>query len=81
MLLGTDQIRALVEQALPDAVVTVEDTTGTSDHFEMTVISSAFEGKTPVDRQRMVFRALGTAMAGPIHALSLTTLTPSEKQE
>jgi acid stress-induced BolA-like protein IbaG/YrbA len=71
-------IQKTVETALPGAEAQVRDMTGTNDHFELLVISSAFEGKGPVDRHRMVYAALGSKVGAEIHALSLKTLTPQE---
>lgn len=78
MPITAQEIRARIQAALPDAQITVEDTTGTGDHYQARVISAAFAGKGPVDRHRLVYAALGDAMRGPIHALALTTLTPDE---
>ena len=47
-------------------------------HFEATVVASAFAGKLPLARHRMVYATLGELMGGAIHALSLKTLTPDE---
>lgn len=47
-------------------------------HFRLTVVAQAFEGKSRVDRQRLVYGALKELMASRIHALALTTLTPAE---
>jgi stress-induced morphogen len=79
MSITPDDIRARIRAVLPDADVTVTDTTGGGDHFAATVVSRAFAGKGPVDRHRMVYAALGDAMRGPIHALALTTTTPEEE--
>jgi acid stress-induced BolA-like protein IbaG/YrbA len=38
----------------------------------------AFEGKALVQRQRLVFDALESAMGSEIHALSMKTMTPAE---
>ncbi|HJK91097.1 MAG TPA: BolA family transcriptional regulator [Polyangiaceae bacterium LLY-WYZ-15_(1-7)] len=54
----------------------VKDLTGTKDHYEAVIVSEAFEGKSRVDQQRMVFSALGELMDGPIHALTFKTYTP-----
>ncbi|MEM9074843.1 MAG: BolA family transcriptional regulator [Myxococcota bacterium] len=54
----------------------VRDLTGTKDHYEAVIVSSAFDGKSRVDQQRMVFAALGELMQGPIHALTFKTYTP-----
>ena len=73
-----EDIRARIQNALPDAEVSVVDTTGGGDHFSATVVSSAFADKGLIDRHRLVYAALGEAMRGPIHALALTTETPEE---
>jgi stress-induced morphogen len=73
-----DDITARIRTALPDAEVRVVDTTGGGDHFQATVVSSAFADKGLIDRHRLVYAALGEAMRGPIHALALTTETPEE---
>jgi len=73
-----DDISARIRTALPDADVRVVDTTGGGDHFQATVVSSAFADKGLLDRHRLVYAALGEAMRGPIHALALTTETPEE---
>ena len=81
MGITTDEIRARIQSALPDAEVSVTDTTGGGDHFAATVISSAFAGKGLIDRHRLVYAALGDAMRGPIHALALTTRSPEERNQ
>lgn len=47
-------------------------------HFKVIVVSSAFEGKNRVQRQRLVYDALAEEMANHVHALELKTLTPAE---
>ncbi|MHA1598123.1 MAG: BolA family protein [Alphaproteobacteria bacterium] len=51
---------------------------GGESHFRVEIVAAAFEGKSRVDRQRLVYGALAEEMAGPIHALALKTLSPSE---
>jgi len=48
-------------------------------HYRVTVVSSLFEGKNPVQRHRLVYDALAEEMQQAIHALALTTLTPSQQ--
>jgi stress-induced morphogen len=69
-----DKIRA----ALPDAKVELQDLTGTADHWKATIVSSAFAGKSLVERHRLVMAALAEEMKGPIHALTLDVKTPDE---
>lgn len=51
---------------------------GGETHFHVTVVTDAFEGKSRVDRQRMVYALLAEEMAERVHALALTTKTPAE---
>jgi BolA protein len=47
-------------------------------HFNVTVVSEAFEGMPKVARFRLVHKILKEEMAGPVHALSLELKTPNE---
>ena len=49
-------------------------------HFHIRLVSSSFQGLTRVERQRRVYAALQDELAGPVHALSLTLLSPRESQ-
>ena len=51
---------------------------GGESHFTVTIVSKNFEGKSRIQRQRMVYQALSEEMAGCIHALAMNTLAPSE---
>jgi stress-induced morphogen len=72
-LIAPDRVRALLETAFPGAEIVVTDTTGTEDHYEATVVAPQFAGKSRIEQHQMVYRALGEAMKGSIHALALTT--------
>ncbi|HKY18373.1 MAG TPA: BolA family protein [Rhizomicrobium sp.] len=50
-------------------------------HFHVRIVSTAFDGVSRVERQRRVYAALKDELAGPVHALSLAALTPSEAQK
>lgn len=49
-------------------------------HFNVTIVSDAFEGENLLARHRMVYDALGDAMKTDIHALSIKAHTPKELQ-
>ncbi|MGA8576271.1 MAG: BolA/IbaG family iron-sulfur metabolism protein [Candidatus Cybelea sp.] len=67
----TDLIRA----ELPDAEVGIFDRTGTMDHFNVTVRSVAFRGKTLIEQHRLVYGALkGALKDGRVHAVELKTI-------
>jgi BolA family transcriptional regulator, general stress-responsive regulator len=48
-------------------------------HFSVTVVSEAFAGKSRLERHRMVNAALAEELAGRVHALAVTALTPEER--
>jgi len=78
MAVSAEQIESRIHAALPDARVTVRDTTGGGDHWSVVVLAAAFAGKSLVERHRMIYAALGDWMRAEIHALALTTQTPEE---
>ncbi len=47
-------------------------------HFKVFVVSAAFEGKSRIDRQRMVNDLLKSELQSGLHALTQRALTPSE---
>jgi BolA protein len=47
-------------------------------HFSLVIESAAFTGKSRVERQRMVYAALGELMDQRVHALTMTTRAPGE---
>jgi BolA protein len=49
-----------------------------NSHFHITLVSHAFEDQGLVARHRAVNKALTEELAGPVHAITLHTLTPEE---
>ena len=47
-------------------------------HFSLTIESAAFTGKSRVERQRLVYAALGDLMRERVHALTIRATAPSE---
>lgn len=86
-----ETIRSKLEKAFPSAAVEVIDEShrhkghaGASPegetHFRITVVTSAFDGLSLLARQRAVNAALKDELAGPVHALAMKALTPSEAE-
>ncbi len=51
---------------------------GGESHFNVRIVSAAFEAMNRVARQRAVNTAVATELAGPVHALSIKAMTPAE---
>jgi stress-induced morphogen len=76
-MIDPEEVKTRLVTALPGAEVEVVDMTGTRDHYQARVVSTLFEGKSPIEQHRLVYGALGDAMQGAIHALALKTYTPA----
>ena len=75
-MLSTEDVKKMIEAALPGAEVEVGDLTGTSDHFSVDVSSAEFAGKTSIEQHKMVHRALGEHLTTTIHAVQIKTRVP-----
>jgi len=76
-----EEVRRLIEAALPGSLVIVADMTGGGDHLTVTVTASQFAGRTLIDQHRMIHAALKQKMAplsGEIHALQIKTKTSGD---
>jgi BolA protein len=51
---------------------------GGETHFRLHIVSRAFEGKSRVERHRMINALLADDLAGGVHALALKTQAPGE---
>jgi BolA family transcriptional regulator, general stress-responsive regulator len=47
-------------------------------HFRLRIVAAVFQGKSRLERQRMVLALLGEEFEQELHALSLTCLSPAE---
>ncbi len=73
--MATEPLRTLLAEAFPDATeLSVEDRTGTGDHFHVTVASARFGGLSLVEQHRLVYDALAGPLGdGTIHELRIKT--------
>jgi stress-induced morphogen len=70
----TDEVKRLIETALPGSRAEVVDETGTKDHLRATVRAPQFEGLTRIEQHRLVKSAVQERFDdGSIHALSIKT--------
>ena len=49
-------------------------------HFKVTIVSEQFEPLRMVKRHQLVYQALTTELAGPVHALAIHTFSPQQWQ-
>jgi acid stress-induced BolA-like protein IbaG/YrbA len=75
-----DGVRERLERAL-EGMIEVRDLTGTDNHFEVRIVSAAFEGKTPIERHKLVYAPLLDWIEDDtVHALSVRAYTPEQHE-
>ncbi|CBI26415.3 unnamed protein product, partial [Vitis vinifera] len=68
-----------IKEHLNAESVSVKDAYGDGRHVSIDVISSAFEGQSAVNRQRMVYKAIWEELQSTVHAVDqMSTRTPTE---
>jgi BolA protein len=83
------QIRAALEGRFAPTELLIKDQShlhagheGARDgrgHFDVTIVSAAFEGQSRIQRHRMVYDALTELLTTDIHAVRIKAYTPSER--
>jgi acid stress-induced BolA-like protein IbaG/YrbA len=72
----TQAVAALIRVGMPGAEVTV---TGDGRHFEAVVVSPEFEGKSLIERHRLVMASVDAEIqSDELHALSIKAYTPEQ---
>ena len=71
-------IKEILKKSIFDSVVEVIDTTGTNDHFKVSVISDTFEGMTLINRHKLIYKSLNSFITKEIHAIQIYAKTNKE---
>ena len=79
MPMSAGEIEQMIKEAIPDAVVRIDDLRGDGDHYAASISSNAFKGKTRVQQHQMVYAALQGRMGNELHALALQTSAPEDR--
>ena len=73
MAMDLNEIESLIKEAMPDAIVKIEDLAGDGNHYSATIISSEFSGKSKIEQHKMVYNSLKGRMGNELHALAIKT--------
>ena len=83
-----NEIRARLTRLQPQRLELVDDSVRHAghagarpegeSHFRLLIVADAFSGRSRIERQRMVYGALGDLLRTDVHALSITALSPAE---
>jgi stress-induced morphogen len=72
------EVKERIERALPGSTATVTDLTGGGDHLRAEVVYNGFAGLSRLQQHRMVYDVFEGEIGGPIHALSIKAVIPSD---
>ena len=73
MAMDLKEIESLIKEAMPDAVVEIQDLAGDGNHYSATISSSKFVGKSKIEQHKMVYNSLKGKMGNELHALAIKT--------
>ena len=76
LIMSEVNIKTLIEQGIPDSQVFID---GEGCSASVVVVSDAFEGKSMLQQQKMVYATLGDNIVnGTIHALTIKAYTVAQ---
>ena len=73
MAMNLKEIESMIKEALPDAIIDIQDLAGDGNHYSATITSSAFNGKSKIEQHKMIYNSLKGKMGNELHALALKT--------
>ena len=73
MAMQLKEIEDLIKESFQDAIVEIQDLPGDGNHYQATVTSSKFSGKSKIQQHKMVYDSLKGKMGNELHALALKT--------
>ena len=73
MAMNLTEIENLVKEAIPDAVINIQDLAGDGNHYSATITSSIFKGKSKIEQHKIVYNSLKGKMGNELHALAIKT--------
>ena len=73
MAMNLKEIEQLIKEAMPDAIIEIQDLAGDGNHYSATITSAKFAGKSKIEQHKMVYNSLKGKMGNELHALAIKT--------
>ena len=73
MAMDLKEIEKYIREAMPDAIIEIQDLAGDGNHYSATITSSLFRGKSKIEQHKMVYGSLKGKMGNELHALAIKT--------
>ena len=74
MPLPISEIKRLIKESIPDAIIEIKDLMGDNNHYSATIKSELFNNLNKIEQHKLVYKSLKGRMGNELHALSITTL-------
>lgn len=81
------QLRNSLQSALEPSLIEIHDDSAAhaghagareGGHYRLTLVAEAFQGRTLLERHRLVYAAVAPLMASVVHALNISARAPGE---
>ena len=76
MAMSRETLMGYLNDAFPEAEITLTDLAGDDNHWQAEIVSAKFTGLNRVKQHQLVYAALKGTMGGELHALALKTRAP-----
>ena len=73
MAMDIKEVETLIKEALPDAIIEIQDLAGDSNHYSSTNTTTKFSWKIKIEQHKMVYNSLKGKMGNELHALAIKT--------
>ena len=73
MAMDLKEIEKFIKEAMPDAIIEIQDLAGDGNHYSAVVTSSQFAGKSKIEQHKIVYNSLKGRMGNELHALAIKT--------
>jgi stress-induced morphogen len=73
MPIPINEIKKLIIDSIPDAIIEIKDLMGDNNHYAVIIKSSQFNNINKIEQHKLVYKSLKGKMGNELHALSITT--------
>ena len=68
MAMDLKEIEKYIKEAMPDALIEIQDLAGDGNHYSATITSSQFAGRSKIEQHKMVYNSLKGKIMGGVEA-------------
>ena len=73
MPIQIEEIKKLIKDSIPDAIIEIKDLMGDNNHYSATIKSKLFNNLNKIEQHKLVYKSLKGKMGNELHALAIKT--------